>query len=115
MLRRLYNFLCLQLRRLFIDPNLNVELLEQVQSRFTKRLQSLRYQSYEKRLQLLNLQKLETRRLQHDLIWCYKILFGHVNIASDKLFKLHVTTTRGLLYTNYTNIAPHPIIETAFY
>jgi len=42
----------------------NVELLEQGQRRphFTKRLQGLRYHAYEKRLRLLNLQKLVTHR-----------------------------------------------------
>jgi len=49
----------------------DIELLEQVQRHFTKRLRGLRHYPYEKRLNLLELQKLESRRLQQDLIWCY--------------------------------------------
>ena len=58
----------------------DIELLEQVQSRLTKRLRGLHHHLYDKRLKLLKLQKLESCRLQQDLIWCYKILFGYLNI-----------------------------------
>jgi len=60
----------------------DIDLLEQVQWRFTKRLQGFCHYPYEKRLQLHNIPKLETRRLEIDLIWCYKILFGHVFLHS---------------------------------
>ena len=52
--------------------------LESVQRSFTKRLPGLKYESYGVRLQLLNLPSLELRRLQHDLIFCFKILNGLV-------------------------------------
>jgi len=43
---------------------------------------------------MLNLQKLETRRLKQNLICCYKILLGYSIINYDKFFELHVTPTR---------------------
>ena len=36
--------------------------------------------SYSERLHRLNLQSLELRRLLTDLVWCYKVVFGMVNI-----------------------------------
>jgi len=48
-------------------------LVEQVQRRFTKRLYGLRELPYDESLSTLNLHSLELRRLQFDLVWCYKI------------------------------------------
>jgi len=79
----------------------DIDLIEQVQRRFTKRLKGFRHYPYEKRLQLLNIPKLETRRLQQDLIWCYKILFGHVSVNRDTFFELRVSATRGHPYKLY--------------
>ena len=63
------------------SPHLNcdIEAIERVQRRFTKRLPGYHKHSYSERLpvQLLQLPSLETRRLQNELIWCYKIVFGH--------------------------------------
>ena len=52
--------------------------LESVQRAFTKRLPGLRELSYSHRLKTLNVQTLERRRLQNDLIFCFKILHGLV-------------------------------------
>jgi len=49
---------------------------ESVQKFFTKRLPGLWDISYSKRLQLLNLQSLEYRRIFQDLMLCYQILHG---------------------------------------
>ena len=54
----------------------DIERLERVQRRFTKRLRWLSTLTYKDRLQLLGLQSLESRRLQFDLIYAYKILFS---------------------------------------
>ena len=44
--------------------------------------------SYESRLQRLNLIiTLELRRLHIDLVWCYKIVFGLVDVKFDDFFK----------------------------
>jgi len=43
--------------------------------------------SYSDRLAALNLPSLELRRLRNDLIWCYKILFGVVEMPVDNFFE----------------------------
>jgi len=64
----------------------NIDLIEQVQRRFTKRLRGLDGVAYTDRMQRLNLHSLELRRLHLDLVFCYKIVFGIVHINSDDLF-----------------------------
>jgi len=56
----------------------DIEAIESVQRRFAKRLYGLHSLPYKSRLQCLNLQSLEHRRLLTDLVWCYKIVFGLV-------------------------------------
>ena len=59
----------------------DIDAIESVQRRFTKRLpglQSVLY--YADRLQRLHLQSLELRRLVTDLTPCYKIVFGYVDV-----------------------------------
>ena len=58
----------------------DIELIEKVQRRFTKRLPGLKYQSYNERLHYLGSPSLELRRLHLDLIYCYKNVFGVVNV-----------------------------------
>ena len=60
----------------------DIDLIELVQRRFTKRLPGCSNYTYNERLTLLNLPSLELRRLRLDLIWCYKILFGLISIDS---------------------------------
>jgi len=52
----------------------DIETIERVQRRFTKKLPGLRNFSYDERLSRLRLHSLELRRLLTDLVWCYKIL-----------------------------------------
>jgi len=54
----------------------DIERLERVQRRFTKCLRGLSTLTYKDRFQVLGLQSLESRRLQFDLIYAYKILTG---------------------------------------
>jgi len=72
----------------------DVDAIEKVQRRFTKRIPSFNNYSYGERLNLLHLPRLETRRMQNDLIWCYKILFGHVKICSSNFFEFQLSSTR---------------------
>ena len=58
----------------------DIEAVESVQRRFTKCLNGFRQFSYEERLRRLDLQSLELRRLHVDIIWCYKVVFGLVDI-----------------------------------
>jgi len=58
--------------------------------------------SYNARLQYLGLSSLELRRLHLDLIHCYKIVFGVVDLFFSRFFELSsVTATRGHAYKLY--------------
>ena len=73
-----------------------------MQRKFTKRLPGLHNFSYTDRLERLQLQSLELRRLVTDLIWCYKIVFGHVDIdINDSLNIRPASRTRGHDYKLY--------------
>ena len=61
----------------------DIELVERVQRRFTKRLPGLKSYTYARRLEHLKLPSLELRRLHADLIWCYRIYFNLVDINFD--------------------------------
>jgi len=69
--------------------------MENVQRRFTQRLKGLSALSYDDRLKLLNLERLEIRRLRFDLLCCYKIIFGFMHIDREAFFELR---TRGHPY-----------------
>ena len=74
--------------------------VESVQRRFTKRLPGLKHLSYDDRLVVLGIEKLELRRLKQDLIMAYKILFGLFDVNANELFTVHNTNydTRGHAY-----------------
>jgi len=77
-------------------PKRDIEAIEKVQRRFTKRLAGLKKLFYGQRLKLVNLPSLELRRLHTDLLWCCKSVFGFVDLMSDDFFKLcPCTVTRG--------------------
>jgi len=54
----------------------DIREVESVQHKFTKRLPGCSHLSYPDRLVRLNLDSLVVRRLRHDLILTYKIVFG---------------------------------------
>ena len=67
----------------------DIELIEKLQRRFTKRLPELKYKSYNERLHSLGLPSLELRRLHLDLmnclqdrLWCGKCNFFHISLIS---------------------------------
>ena len=70
------------------SPHLKRDIvaIEKVQKRFTKRLVGLKGLPYAERLKSLSLTSLELRRLHNDLLWCYKIMFGPVDITCDNFF-----------------------------
>lgn len=82
------------------SPELKCDInsIERVQRRFTKRLPGLKQYSYTERLFILNLITLELRRLHIDLIWCYKIVFGICTDFNDFFSISPSTTTRGHQY-----------------
>ena len=63
----------------------DIELIERVQRRFTKRLPGFKTYCYDDRLSILRLPSLELRRLHIDLIMCYKIVFGIVVMLSKNI------------------------------
>ena len=79
------------------------EYIEKVQRHFTKRLPGLKHMSYTERLHYLGLSNLELRRLHLDLIYCYKIVFGVVDLNFSDFFLefSSVTATRGHAYKLY--------------
>jgi hypothetical protein len=80
----------------------DVECIEKVQRRFTKRLPGLKNLTYCQRLESLSLPSLELRRLHFDLAMCYKIVFGLVKLSFDDFFAFSpVSVTRGHKYKLY--------------
>ena len=75
----------------------DIEIIENVQRKFTKRLHGLKHLTYADRLVLLNnADSLELRRLKHDLIMIFKILHNFVCITVNEFFCLNpFTITRG--------------------
>jgi ribonuclease P/MRP protein subunit RPP40 len=69
------------------SPHLHrdIDTLERIQRRATKRVAGLRSIPYATRLQMLDLPTLQHRRRRGDLIWTYKIL---TNNESDELLNL---------------------------
>ena len=68
----------------------DIDAVESVQCRFTKRLPTLKNLSYRERLKCLNIFSLELRRLHTYLFWCYKIVFGLGRLAYVNLDDLFV-------------------------
>jgi len=64
----------------------DIDAVESVQRRFTKRLPTLSNMSYNDRLRCLNISSLELRRHHNDLYWCYKVVFGLVLVNLEDLF-----------------------------
>jgi len=60
--------------------------VERVQREFTKRFQGCSKLSYADRLARLKLESLEVRRLRHDLILTYKILFRLTDMNQSDFF-----------------------------
>ena len=78
----------------------DMEMLEKIQRRATKRIPGLRDLRYEERLKECGLTTLETRRLRGDQIEVFKILNGYENIDSNIFFEIKESKiTRGHNYT----------------
>ena len=79
-------------------PNLqvNIDKLEKIQRRFTKRIYDLRDISYNDRLRLLGALSLRTRSLYANMIIVYKALHGLMNInPTDIGLSITSYSTRG--------------------
>ena len=70
-------------------------LLEKVQKRFTRGINSLKGLKYEERLNKLGLDSFETRCLRADLVLAFKILRLKLHGCFRKYFELRNVMTRG--------------------
>lgn len=73
-----------------------IQMVENVQRRFTKRIEGLSHLTYPARLQRLGLEALQIRRLKFDITLCYKIVYHLVEVDSTEFFCFHSDNrTRG--------------------
>jgi len=80
----------------------DIYVLEGVQRRATKLINSIKYLTYENRLKKLKLPTLKYRRARGDMIEAFKILHGYYNGIDNISLLPHVNTaTRGNTYKLY--------------
>jgi len=72
-----------------------INLIERVQRKFTKRLHGMFDKTYKNRLEMLGILPLELRRLHNDLIMVYKMYHGLTKLNFDNFFIRQVRVTRG--------------------
>ena len=86
----------------------DIEAVEKVQRRFTKRLPGLSNLTYCQRLTKLNIDSLELRRIRADLIFMYKIVFGILDSDCEQFVVLRKDdNTRGHHFKLYLPISKH--------
>ena len=68
-----------------------IDLIENVQRHFTKRVPQLRKYSYLERLAFLDLESLELRRLKSDLVMYFKIFNNLVALDAEEYFNIRMT------------------------
>ena len=71
---------------LFTYLFLCIDHIEKVQRRFTKRFVGIKTLTYAQRIHILNLSTLDLRRLHDDLVYCYEIIFGLIDVSCDDYF-----------------------------
>lgn len=71
-----------------------IDLLESVQKRFTKRLNGMAGLQYSTRLKLLGAESLELRRIKIDLLMYFKIIFEYIDLPAEELFCIRNGITR---------------------
>ena len=97
----------INLFKLYIRPNLeynvsawmpyhigDIRKIESVQATFTRlvcRKLNIKYNNYEHRLSILNLDTLEIRRIKYDLILIFKILHNLLDLQFDNFFTISPT------------------------
>jgi hypothetical protein len=69
-----------------------IDLIENVQRSFTKRIPSLTPLSYHERLALLNLEPLELRRRRFNLTYYYKVLHNLTPLTPNDVFAIYTPT-----------------------
>ena len=76
----------------------DIDCIEKVQRRFTKRLAGLYDLNYGDRLIALGIDSLERRRLNADLILTYKIVFNLIDLQFNDFFVFNTNSLRGHRY-----------------
>ena len=71
-----------------------IDLIESVQKRFSKRLSGMANLQYSERLRLLETETLEQRRLKSDLCMYFKIIFELVDLLAENFFVIRNGITR---------------------
>ena len=94
----------------------DIELVEKVQRRFTKRLCGLRNLSYCDRLTKLGLRTLELRRLHLELLYCYKIVFrlDNVNFCDFFARSTRLPLTPGAMSIDYLSLDAQLALDKSF-
>ena len=73
----------------------DIDMVERVQRRFTKSLPGMRNVSYLDRLETLQLESLESRRIYFDLLFLFKMIHNHIDLQWRDLFEFSSSSTRG--------------------
>jgi hypothetical protein len=84
----------------------DINEIEKVQRKITKRIRGFQHLSYSERLRRLRLPTLQTRRLYYDLLECYKIVHGLVRSDCKKMLSLSDFHTRGFQCKLFTKLPP---------
>jgi len=92
----------------------DIEAIESIQRRFTKQLPGLSCFTYHRCLKRINIPSFELRRLYFDLIWCYKILFKHVDLEFDDFFNGLSTLVPGATDLSYIRRAHVHVLGSHF-
>ena len=90
-----------------------IDLIENVQRDFTKRLPGLYYMNYCDRLYFCNLKLLEIRRLHNDVIMLNKVLHNHVSVNMNNCISFIQIITE-VIYINLTNFELNFMKENLF-
>ena len=73
----------------------DINTVENVQRRFTKFLPGMRNRPYTARLERLELESLEVRRIRYDLIFFYKMVNGVMDVDVSEFVSFNTNNTRG--------------------
>ena len=66
----------------------DIEVIERVQRYFTRKLQSLKSFTYNERMNFLDLESLELKRINADSIMYFEIMHNHVDVEKSELSSL---------------------------
>ena len=73
----------------------DINLIENVQRKFTKYIPGMFRVPYQERLRMLGLETLEVRRIKSDLTFLFKLINEYVDFDCDGLFSFNLMNTRG--------------------